>query len=329
MVVRMLRRDFSGMLYHAKRLGRIFAELTTQVFRLVIESRKKMGSRTFQWASSVEPKMETQLSKLSAAMDEFYGNVATRVAYQGMIDSEAAAQPQTEHTVCEAILCVKPSSVLEIGCGSGRIYERLKQMGLNARYTGVEISREVIASNAILFPEADWLCGDGYKPPVGANSYDCVIAYYVLEHCVYPRSFLEAMLLLVKPGGSLFLVFPDMVAAGLFPSQALGWDDRSAGLHLREGRFFHAVIRTLDSRMRLPLALRRASRRPGRFLVNLQPRCLEPKASLRPDVDAVYLASAREVEEWVISKGCSVQRLTLDEAFRNNVCMQIMKPSFT
>ena len=283
-----------------------------------------MGRRNFHWVSSVDPNMRAHLDTLSTAMVQFYKMPITRKAYQKMIDSEASSQPETEAALRKAVLRAKPSTVLEIGCGSGRIYAGLVEEGLNARYTGVEMSPEVIASNKSRFPLANWLCGDGYDLPVAQESQDCVFAYYVLEHCVYPRKFLESALLAVKPGGCILLTFPDMAASGIFASQALGWDDRSAKLHLRHGRVLHALIRLWDSRVRLPRALHRASSKPGTFLVNLRPRCLEPDFEFEPDVDAVYLASRREVVEWAQSKGCAVNFAGSE----NSVVIQITKSAF-
>jgi SAM-dependent methyltransferase len=283
-----------------------------------------MGPRRFHWVSSVDPNMRAQLDSLSTAMVRFYKMPITRNAYQEMIDSEASGQPRTEATLRKAVLAAKPSTVLEVGCGSGRIYARLQEEGLNARYTGVEMSPEVIASNKRRFPLANWVCGDGYELPVAPETQDCVFAYYVLEHCVYPRRFLESILLAVKPGGCIFLTFPDMAASGIFQSQALGWDDRSARLHLQHGRVLHALIRLWDSRVRLPVALHRASSKPGNFLVNLRPRCLEPHFKFEPDIDAIYVASRREVVAWAHSKGCVVNCAEL----KDNFVLQITKPAF-
>ena len=297
-----------------------------QTSRLASILDRVMGRRGFHWASSVDPMMQNALSCLSTAMAEYYRTPATRHAYQEMIDSDATAQPETERALCEAVLLAKPSKILEVGCGSGRLYALLKKMGLNACYTGVELSPEVTAANKRRFPAANWICGDGYKLPIAPESQDCVFAYYVLEHCVYPCRLLESMLLAIRPGGSIFLIFPDMIVSGLFASQALGLDDRSAKSHLREGRIFHALIRFLDSRVRLPLALRRASLKPGIFLVNLRPRCFEQPFNFEADVDAVYLSSAREVQEWARSKKCLVYFYPLQ--FKNNIFIQIVKPIF-
>jgi SAM-dependent methyltransferase len=300
-------------------------DLTPSLVRLQGSQRK--GRRAFYWVSSIDPTMEPHLDLLSEAMTRFYAKPATRLAYQEMIDSETAAQPELEGALSKAVLSGKPSAILEIGCGSGRIYARLQQEGLSANYTGVEVSPEVIQANRRRFPRATWICGNGYDLPVSPGTQDCVFAYYVLEHCVYPRRLLESMLLAVRPGGRILLTFPDMAASGICASQALGWDDRSAKSHLRDGRVLHAIVRLWDSRVRLPLALRRTSSKPGTFLVNFRPRCLEPAFNLEPDVDAVYIASRREVADWALSKGCLVD-FPVDRKFElqyNSAVIQISK----
>src|SRR5438552_19125905 len=136
------------------------------------------------------------------------------------------------------------------------------------------------------------------------------------------------MLLAVKAGGCIILTFPDMVAAGTFGSQALGWDDQSAKWHLQHGHVLQTLIRLWDSRVRLPLALRRAASRPGAFLVNLRPCCLEPHVEICPDIDAIYLANRREIVEWAQSKGCVVHFPAGEKGpLKSNVLIQISKPS--
>jgi len=102
------------------------------------------------------------------------------------------------------------------------------------------------------------------------------------------------------------LTFPDMPESRIFGSQALGWDRRTAKQHLQHGRLPHAVVRLWDTRVRLPRALRRATRSVGPFPVNLLPQCLETGIEPQPDFDAVYLASRREVEGWARARGYQV-----------------------
>jgi SAM-dependent methyltransferase len=161
----------------------------------------------------------------------------------------------------------------------------------------------VIAHNRVRFPEARWITGNGYELPVAPETQDCILAYYVLEHCVYPERFLQGLLTALKPGGRLLLTFPDMPESKIFGSQALGLDRKAAREHLRRGRLLHAAVRLWDTRVRLPRALRRATTLVGPFPINLLPECLETGIEPQPDFDAVYLASRREVEAWATARG--------------------------
>src|SRR5262245_20616350 len=262
--------------------------------------------RRFNWISSSNKEAEFQLQLLSTAMIEFYSQPKTRQAYQAMIDAETSAQPLTEGELRKAILRTKPETVLEVGCGSGRIYERLLADGMTARYTGVEIADSVIVNNRKRFPTAAWHVGPFETLPVPQDSQDCVFAYYVLEHCAFPRRFLESLLDKVKPGGRLLLTFPDIVVSKIFGSQALGWDRKTEKEHLRCGRIFRALLRRWDTRVRLPTALRRARQKIGAFPVNLSPQCFEPGIKIEPDIDAIYIASRAEVQEWAQAQNCQV-----------------------
>ena len=288
---------------------------------------QRLGRRQFNWISSVDANARARLDLLATAMTEFYSKPGTRGSYQEMLEAVSSAQPETDRALCTAVLASKPSAVLEVGCGSGQIYAHLADQGLNCPYMGVELSPDVIESNKIRFPKAVWLTGNGYRLPVDPASQDCIIARYVLEHCTYPRKFLKSLLAATKPGGSIFLTFPDMADSGIFGSQALGWNGQSAKLHLRHGRIIHALIRLWDTQIRLPLALRRAASNPGLFLVNLRPKCLEADVRIEPDVDAIYVANRREVVEWAHAQGCATAFPAGESGILyRNVLVQITKP---
>ncbi|MBM4259529.1 MAG: glycosyltransferase [Deltaproteobacteria bacterium] len=286
-----------------------------------------LGRRSFRWVSSSDPMMESQLQLLSTRMGRFYSEPATRDAYQAMVDAEASAQPITEGALRKAVLDAQPQTALEVGCGSGRIYKRLLSAGFGGVYTGLEMSPKVIADNQRRLPGAVWICGSGYDLCLPAETQDCVFSYYVLEHCAFPERFLNNLLRVVKPGGRLLLTFPDMKASHIFGSQALGWDDHTAREHVQSGRIFHALVRLLDSRFRLPCALQRAGNTVGPFPVNLTPQCLEPGIKITPDVDAIYAASRDEVRTWAEAKGCTVHFPGGTEGIlRVNVLIEIVKP---
>jgi hypothetical protein len=168
--------------------------------------------------------------------------------------------------------------------------------------------------------------GDGYALPVPPESQDCIFAYYVLEHCVFPERFLEGMLAALKPSGRLLLIFPDMLVSGILGSQALGWDRRTAKEHLRRGRMLHAIVRLWDTRVRLRAAMFRAPKTVGPFPINLSPQCLEPGCDIEPDVDAIYIATRREVEAWAKARNFRLSYPAGAEGqLRNNVLVEIVK----
>src|SRR5262249_54867388 len=155
-----------------------------------------------------------------------------------------------------------------------------------------------------------------------------VFAYYVLEHCAFPQRFLQSLLDKVKPGGRLLLTFPDMVASKIFESQALGWDQKTAKEHLRCGHIFRALLRLWDARIRLPAALSHARQKVGAFPVNLSPQCLEPGIKIDPDVDAIYVASRAEVQDWAQAQGCQVHYPGGQHPLLlRNVLIEITKPA--
>ena len=283
--------------------------------------------RTFHWVSSSSPKKENELRVLSAQMEDFYTRPETRAVYQRMIDSEGSFQPLTEQVLARAVLNLCPSSVLEVGCGSGRIYQKLREHGCQSAYTGVDLATEVIEENRRRFPDANWSCGSGYDlSGVEDASQDCVLAYYVLEHCVYPERFLRSLLRVTRPGGSVILAFPDFPVARLFGSQRLGLSEGKAREHLQAGRPFHALVALYDSRVRLPRALRHARQSVGPFPVNLAPKCLDRQVKIEPDIDAVYLSSREEVMEWAAGLGLKANFPGgQDGILRSNVLIHLSK----
>jgi SAM-dependent methyltransferase/GT2 family glycosyltransferase len=327
-LVRLLsRRIVASLLRRHWRRGFAAGPVVLQTIQSITKCLKDrwQGHRRFDWASSVDPVGEPRLQHLCARMERFYSDPGTRSAYQKMLDSQETLQPGTEEALVRAILADCPKTVAEIGCGSGRIYERLCSGGFSGRFTGFEMAPEVIASNRIRFPEADWRVGSGYDLAGHVRNADCVFAYYVLEHCVYPERLLRSLIDTVRRGGSVFLVFPDMVRCGILGSQFLGWDFRTAREHLRYGRLQHTAIRLWDSRVRLPYALRRARRRFGAFPVNLSPACLLPETPLTPDVDAVYIASRDEVLTWARREGYDVTEPGGQGVSPGNVLIKITK----
>lgn len=75
-------------------------------------------------------------------------------------------------------------SVLDVGCGSGILYEQMKQYVKDFKYTGVDITDEFVAACKDQYPEADFREADMRDLSMFSdNSFDTVVNYHAIECC--------------------------------------------------------------------------------------------------------------------------------------------------
>ncbi|MFM6620694.1 MAG: class I SAM-dependent methyltransferase [Dolichospermum sp.] len=270
----------------------------------------KPASRQFQWISSVNGDPEI-LSSLDKQMAWFYGQENGREMYQSMLDTQEDINidvSSVRHLMPQYICDLKPETILEIGCASGRLYRQLRQYGYQGNYSGVEVADYLIQQNRHKHPQVNWQCGTAYNIPFPDSSFDLCFSLYVLEHLVYPERGLTEMMRVIKPNGRLVLVFPDFIESGRFSSQQLGLSPvMTAAQKLRQGKIIDALVSLYDSRIRLPKAVRKTEINLGNFFVNISPICLSYPDIMATDIDAVYLASKKEVDYWATQKGFQVE----------------------
>lgn len=266
-------------------------------------------SRRTHWISSTTGEPH-RLAALDQAMCSFYGRREERAPYQAMLDQQDGEEvlPQSVRHLLPRYVCDRsPGSVLEVGCGNGRLYRHLRTIGFAGSYTGAEMAEYLIAANRQRHPEAAWEAASVYRLPFAERSFDLCFSLYVLEHLVFPERGLREMLRVLRPEGSLVLVFPDFAAGGILPSQQIGLSPLgTASQKLRAGRVADALVSLYDSRVRMPRLLHQAVERCGPFPVNTRPLCLCHPHLMAPDVDAVYLASKGEIEKWGRKHGLAV-----------------------
>lgn len=99
--------------------------------------------------------------------------------------------------------------VLEVGCSSGFMLYPLLEAGYEC--TGVEPSgvfRDFLASRGVT-------CHDSLAAlsQTGAESFDAIMHFFVLEHVADPAAFLRAQLALLRPGGVLVFEVPNAADA--------------------------------------------------------------------------------------------------------------------
>jgi SAM-dependent methyltransferase len=234
-------------------------------------------------------------------MAQFYAREESRQLYQKMLNSneDRAVRPGSPaDCLLIELLSSGVDSILEVGCASGWLYRQLRTRGFVGRYLGLEMADYLTSHNRTRHPDAQWETGTVYNLPLANESIDACVAFYVVEHTIYPQNALVEMLRVLKPGGRCLLFFPDFHAIGFFPSQLTGFTPGNAREKLRTGRWLDAAVTLYDSRLRVRPAIRYASQRFGPFPINTAPLCLEYPDLMWADIDAVYLSSKVEIAEW-------------------------------
>lgn len=150
-----------------------------------------------------------------------------------------------------ALLAAPTRVVAEIGCGQGYFTYALSRAGINA--VGFDLSSTAVAAARARFGNLfhnenarDWLARSGTRA-------SHVVLCEVLEHVVDPVRFLEDLLPILEPGGSILLTTPrreswaaDVLWNTELPPVHLWWFT-SAGIHALGARLGCSVA-ALDTR---------------------------------------------------------------------------------
>ncbi|MDP7197025.1 MAG: class I SAM-dependent methyltransferase, partial [SAR202 cluster bacterium] len=98
--------------------------------------------------------------------------------------------------------------ILDHGCGQGSWIHLLQDKFLNAKITGIDISKNGIDVTKKLFPKHTFLFFDGETAPLTDNSYDLIFSYHVLDAVWDLNKSLLDISRLLKKGGYLVIVVP-------------------------------------------------------------------------------------------------------------------------
>jgi len=150
------------------------------------------------------------------------------------------ARLETIHREVLADLCALyiPSpglDVLEVGCGTGRIYERLvPRLVPDERYTGVDVSERMLAIAREKFPQGRFLAGDGYGLKFPDGAFDVALAFEVLGHLPEIGLLLREMVRVTRKT-AIFTVWP--AADGVVESR-----EEIRGASFLHRQYSHAYI---------------------------------------------------------------------------------------
>ena len=86
-------------------------------------------------------------------------------------------------------------SILEVGCGTGLIYEKLaNKTEIDIEYTGVDSSIKMLEIARQNFPGGQFLFGDGYELFFRNQEFDIVLCFEVLGHIPQIEHFVKELL---------------------------------------------------------------------------------------------------------------------------------------
>lgn len=111
-----------------------------------------------------------------------------------------------EHLVRKQGLDIAKLSLLDVGCGVGKVHEYLD--GKFAGISGIDISAASIEVARETYPKIDYQTYDGTRIPYGDGSFDVTLAICVMHH-VPPqqwKNFASEMLRVLRPGGFALVI---------------------------------------------------------------------------------------------------------------------------
>ena len=105
---------------------------------------------------------------------------------------------------------VQFQSILDLGCGDGRLCAELQKAYPSARIVGVDVSQRAIAFARAFAPDCEFHCADTTSSGAASGPFDIIFMVEVLEH-IEPRnvhSFLDSAGRRLASDGHLFLTVP-------------------------------------------------------------------------------------------------------------------------
>ncbi len=131
-------------------------------------------------------------------------------------------------TMLKVLEDVRPSRLLDLGCGNGELLREARRAWPGADLWGLDRSAVQIEANRRRYPGMSWEVADFDSPappaPGLAGRFDALISLEVIEHVESPARFLSYAFDCALPGGHLLLsdVSSAVAPAHLAPSAFTG-----------------------------------------------------------------------------------------------------------
>ncbi len=196
--------------------------------------------------------------------------------------------------------------LLDVGCGAGWSSFLFAQSGYQV--TGIDLN-----ANAFEPPATEGLRlmeGSVLQLPFPDATFDVVAAYNTLEHIPEPRTALQEMLRVCRPGGLVCIVGPNLLS----PYQSLKFltmNLKRGAFRRRPGMARHPFGNTVpESLASLPINVGRAFRKltSPSGQTNFLMRIPDPVPPFHGDNDACYLCNPMDVAAHLKRQGCRIEQ---------------------
>lgn len=239
------------------------------------------------------------LQELERRLEEYYNGKASTEYYCAAQSANEEWSPTSSHGILLSLL-KDGDTVLDLGCGTGVVAQQARAKKI--KYTGIDWSNTAIETAKSKFSQktgdaidVNFIRGSIYETKLENKSFDVVTSMFVIEHLTRPEEFITEAMRLVRTNGILFILCPDYRRFGRMPSLPLG-----GNYSLREKVAKLQVIPFL-SHLAMAIYWKIKIGFIGAWAVWTEPACFH--GIWRPDADAVYLASRKEILEKVKRNG--------------------------
>lgn len=237
------------------------------------------------------PNMETQPTPPSGHAQTYRQNQAYTHVLEGW-------NPAFYAKYASVLAAVGPGkSVLDVGCGVGKVLERLQQAGCDA--WGVDVSETSIARAREICPNVQVY--PGRRLPFPDRQFAAGGAVNVLEHVEEPEVFIAELVRVVQTGGRIVLSSPNFLR--FFGP---GYHPRMIGLRNKWANYRQlAAIR------------RQIGVNPSAVRFQRMPPIIRPE--FHPDDDAIIATNPMEMTHFLRLNGCDIERVECTDRVVNPV----------
>ena len=95
----------------------------------------------------------------------------------------------------------KVKSVLDVGCASGYMTNKISRILLKSKIYAIDAYKDAVDFGKRKYPHIKFKVADAHKLPFQANSFDLVVCYETIEHVSNPMKMLKEMQRVLKKDG--------------------------------------------------------------------------------------------------------------------------------